>query len=315
MGYPLVSTPVYALIDALADLLDKKGEAGYFAPDYLKFIFHPYVKNIYLDKSAEPTRVIFQTLEEHISSRVNKYIKLAEIEKDGDILKEAAAKLKGYGRGLDAGAVQAHISLIHKTLIGPFEEIKDIGDFASKLLAFISYISGHSTAPLDTYLNCGLQFYYKYALRLSEKDELSDDIGQRDIGAMVHEILENFFKPRIGKPLAIIEADYKRILEEAGKVFDVRLKGHNAGYEYLIKRQVEKRLAEILDYHRANLAGITILACEVELKASLPTKYGDITLKGRADRVDARGSCVHILDYKTGTLARVPNWASVVSRK
>ncbi len=504
MGYPLVSTPVYALIDTLADLLDTKGAAGYFAPDYLKFVFHPYVKNIYLDKSAEPGRVIFQIIEEHLSSRVNKYIELPALEKDENILKDAAAKLKDYGRGLDADAVQAHISLIHKTLIGPFEEIKDIGDFASKLLAFISYISGHSTAPLhpywapfveraiehvielrnsrlaaerfdsaggyfkffktfiqganypfpgtplkglqvlgfletrnlrfdrvyfmdansdilpssrkedtilshfvreslglatyktreqlaryyfsvlvagakeahifykdsaakerspfvekliwdierqgkkpdeadvhfrikfaqtdpgplaktpeviaalklrefspsalDTYLNCGLQFYYKYALRLSERDEISEDIEQRDIGTIVHEILENFFKPRAGKPLSITETDYKRILEEAGKVFDVRLKGHNAGYEYLIKRQVEKRLADILDYHRDNLAGITILACEVELKASLPTKYGDITLKGRADRIDQRDNCVHILDYKTGTVACVPNW-------
>ena len=41
MGYPLAATPVYALLDALGDLLDKKGEAGYFAPDYLKFVFHP----------------------------------------------------------------------------------------------------------------------------------------------------------------------------------------------------------------------------------------------------------------------------------
>lgn len=505
MGYPLVSTPVYALIDALAGLLDKKGEAGYFAPDYLKFVFHPYVKNIYLEKSAEPGRVIFQTIEERLSSKVNKYVRLDELEADGDMLEEAAARLKAYGRGLDAAAVRAHISLIHKTLILPFEQIKDIGDFASKLLAFISYISAHSTAPLhpywapfveraiehiielrnsrlaaerfdapggyfkffrtfirgadypfpgtplkglqvlgfletrnlrfdrvyfldansdilpssrkedtilshfvreslglstyktreqlaryyfsvlvagakeahifykdsaakerspfvekliwdlerqgkkpdendvhfrikfaqadpgplaktpevmaalrlrefspsalDTYLNCGLRFYYKYALRLSERDEISEDIEQRDIGTIVHEILENFFKPLAGKPLSITETDYKRILEEAGKVFDVRLKGHQAGYEYLIKRQVEKRLADILDYHRDNLAGITILACEADLKASLPTKYGDIILKGRADRIDARGGCVHILDYKTGTLARVPNWS------
>ena len=52
MGYPLSATPVYALLDALGDLLDKKGDAGYFAPDYLRFVFHPYVKNFYLNGSA-----------------------------------------------------------------------------------------------------------------------------------------------------------------------------------------------------------------------------------------------------------------------
>ena len=505
MGYPLVSTPVYALVDALADLLDKKGEAGYFAPNYLKFVFHPYVKNLYLDGAAEPSRVIFQTVEEHIASRVNKYVQLEEIENYEALLKDAAAKLKDYGaKGMTPAAVKAHLAHIHRTLVRPFEEIKDIGDFSGKLLEFISYISGNSTAPLhtywapfveraieqiielrnsrlahesfetpagyfkffrsfiqganypfpgtplkglqvlgfletrglkfkrvffldanadilpaakkedtilshfvreglglptyktreclsryyfnallsgaeeahifykdsadkerspfvekliwdlerqgkkpeehdvhfrikfaqaepgaavksaelvaalkkrefspsaiDTYLNCGLQFYYKYGLRLSEKDEISDDIEQRDIGDIVHQILEDFFKVRAGRPLEIKKEDYALILEGAGRVFEARMKGHDTGFEYLIKRQVEKRLADILDYHRDSLAGVTILDCEIKLKAELPTKYGLIMLKGRADRVDQRGGCVHIIDYKTGSVARAPNW-------
>ena len=166
-----------------------------------------------------------------------------------------------------------------------------------------------SPSAIDTYLSCGLQFYYHYALRLSERDELSEDIEQRDIGTIVHEVLEGFFMARKGRPLNIMEKDYGEIIEEAGKVFDARLKGHNAGFEYLIKRQVERRLRDILDYHRDNLAGITILDCETLLAAELPTKYGTIKLKGRADRVDQRGGTIHILDYKTGVRAAVPNWA------
>jgi hypothetical protein len=86
------------------------------------------------------------------------------------------------------------------------------------------------------------------------------------------------------------------------------MRGHEAGFEYLIKRQVEKRLTEILDYHRDLLTGITIAGCETKLRAELSTKYGPIKLKGRADRVDLRGGCVHILDYKTGAAARAPDW-------
>lgn len=504
MGYPLAATPVYALLDALGDLLDKKGEAGYFAPDYLKFVFHPYIKNTYLKGSAEPGRVIFQTVEERLSARVNKYVTLGEIENDAELLREASAKLKDYGAELGPAEVKAHLAGLHKALIVPFDGIKNISDFAGKLLAFISHISENSTAPLhpywapfvektmervielknsrlagesfdgaagyfkffktfiqgasypfpgtplkglqvlgfletrclrfkrvyfldanadilpssrkedtilshfvreglglstyktrerlsryyfttllagadeahifykdsaakerspfvekliwdlqrekkkpdendvhlridfsqaepgpvpktpellaalkagwfspsalDTYLACGLRFYYHYALRLSEKDELSDEIEQREIGVIVHEVLENFFKARIGKPLKILERDYALVLEEAGKVFDALLKGHNAGFEYLIKRQVERRLREILDYHRDELDGITILDCEPKLTAELATKYGPVKLKGRADRVDQRGGVVHILDYKTGARAGVPNW-------
>ncbi len=505
MGYPLAATPVYALLDALGDLLDKKSEAGYFTPDYLKFVFHPYIKNNYLAGSAEASRVVFQTVEERLSRRVNKYIALKEIEDDVPLLKEAAAKLKDHEGKPGAAEIKTHLAAIHKALITPFEDIKNIGDFSGKLLAFISYISGNSTAQLhpywapfvekvlehvielknsrlaaesfentagyfkffktfiqganypfpgtplkglqvlgfletrglkfdrvffldanadilpsarkedtvlshfvreglglstyktrerlagyyfstlvtgakeahifykdsaakerspfvekliwdlelkdekpreneahlrinfsqagpaaiaktaelvsalgarefspsaiDTYLACGLRFYYHYALRLSEKDDISDEIEQRDIGTIVHEVLENFFRPRSGRPLNITVEDYALALGEAGRVFDARLKGHNAGFEYLIKRQVERRLRDILDYHRDNLAGTTILECEIKLAAELKTRHGAVKLKGRADRVDERGGIIHILDYKTGASAAVPNWS------
>ncbi|OGS12782.1 MAG: hypothetical protein A2234_04785 [Elusimicrobia bacterium RIFOXYA2_FULL_58_8] len=504
MGYPLAATPVYALLDALGDLLEKKSEAGYFAPNYLKFVFHPYVKNIYLQGSAEPSRVIFQTVEEYLSGRMNKYVTLAEIETNERLLADAAARLEHYGTKLGAADVKAHIAAIHKALILPFGEIVDISGFAGKLLDVISHISENSTAPLhpywapfvektmervlelknsrlagesfagpagyfrffktfiqganypfpgtplkglqvlgaletrglkfdrvyfldansdilpaarkedtvlshfvreglglstyktrerlsryyfnalvagarevhifykdsankerspfvekliwdlerqdkkanetevhlridfsqaepaaiaktpeliaalkagefspsgiDTYLACGLRFYYRYALRLGEHDDVSDEVEQRDIGVIVHEVLENFFKARTGRPLKITAGDYGLVAEEAGKVFDAKLAGHNAGFEYLIKRQVERRLGDILDYHRDHLAGITILGCETKLTAQLPTRFGAVKLKGRADRVDDRGGIIHILDYKTGARAGAPNW-------
>ena len=502
MGYPLAATPVYALLDALGDLLDKRGEAGYFAPNYLKFVFHPYVKNTYYGGSAEPSRVIFQTVEERLSGRVNKYVTLGEIEGDAELLREAAAKLEAAG--LKPADVKEHLKNVHDRLLRPFEELKDIADFAGKLLAFISQISENSTAPshpywapfaekameqvielrnsrlggesfdgaagyfkffktflqgaaypfpgtplkglqvlgfletrglkfdrvyfldanadilpaarkedtilshfvreslglstyktrerlaryyfntllsgareahifykdsadkerspfveklawdlerqgktpaeeevhlrvnfsqaepraaakppgltealkarefspsaLDAYLACGLRFYYRYGLRLAEKDGVADDIEQRDIGLIVHEVLEEFFKSRTGRPLNVMEKDYGEMKAVAEKVFDERLKGHKAGVEYLIKRQVERRLADILDYHRDNLAGVTVLGCETELAAELKTKYGPVKLKGRADRVDQRGGTVQIIDYKTGATAAVPNW-------
>ncbi|MDT8287528.1 MAG: PD-(D/E)XK nuclease family protein, partial [Elusimicrobiales bacterium] len=165
-----------------------------------------------------------------------------------------------------------------------------------------------SPSAVNAYLECGLRFYYRYALGLDEKGEISGELEQRDIGTVVHEVLEDFFKSRAGRPLEIKEEDYAAALESAGRVFDARLKGHNAGFEYLIKRQVERRLRDILDYHRDNLAGIKVLACETELRAELGTRFGPVALRGFADRVDERDGVIHILDYKTGSRAAVPNW-------
>ncbi len=500
MGYPLAATPLYSLLDALGDLLDRRGPAGYFVPDYLRFVFHPYVKNLYLDGAAEPSRVIFQTAEERLSARIDKYVRLEEIEGDDGLAALAAARLGEGGAG--PGAVKAHLAAAHAALIRPFEEIRDTADFAGKLLAFVSHVSAGGTAPLhpywapfaekaiervlelknsrlagerlagpaayfkllktflqgadypfpgtplgglqvlgfletrglkfdrvffldanadvlpaarkedtilphsvreglglstyktrerlaryhfgallngareahifykdsaeqerspfverlawdierrggrpdahevhlrvdfsqkdpapaaktpalaaalrrlefspsaiDAYLKCGLRFYYQYALRLREKEEAGGEVEQRDIGALVHAALERFFKDRVGAPLEIKEADYAAMEAAARGVFDEMLKGHASGFEYLIKRQVERRLRDVLDYHRARLPGVTVLACETGLKAELPTRYGPVRLKGYADRVDLRGGTVHILDYKTGSSAAVP---------
>ena len=502
MGYPLTATPVYSLLDALGDLLDKRGEAGYFAPDYLRFVFHPYVKNTLLNGSAEASRVVFQAAEERLSRRVDKYVRLEELERDAGLAGGPSALLAE--QGADGAAARAHLKGVHDALIRPFENIKSVGDFAGKLLELVSYVSQRSTAPqhpywapfvekalerlielrdsrlapekfegpagyfklfktfmqgaaypfpgtplkglqvlgpletrglkfrrvffldanadvlpaarkedtvlnhfvreslglatyktrerlsryyfhallagaaeahlfykdsaeqerspfverlawdleragkkpaehetrlnadfsqkdpapaaktpelaaalkgrefspsaLDAYLRCGLRFYYQYALRLREKDEVSDDIEQKDIGVLVHEALEEFFKGKAGRPLAITEKDGADLLACARLAFDKHLKGHAAGFEYLIKRQVERRLADILDYHRENLAGTEIVGCETELKAELKTKFGSIRLKGYADRVDRRGGTTHIVDYKTGSAASVPNW-------
>lgn len=502
MGYPITATPVYALLDALGDLLDKRGEAGYFAPDYLRFVFHPYVKNVLLDGSAEASRVVFQAAEARLGRRVDKYVKLEELERDAELAEGAAALLSEQGAGPER--VRAHLKGVHDALIRPFEAIGSVGEFAQKLLDLVSYVSQHSTAPLhpywapfvekvlerlielknsrlaperfesaagyfklfktfmqgagypfpgtplkglqvlgpletrglkfrrvffldanadvlpaarkedtilnhfvreglglatyrtrerlsryyfhtllagaeeahlfykdsaeqerspfverlawereragakpaehetrlnadfsqkdpapaaktpelaaalkgrefspsalDAYLRCGLRFYYQYALRLREKDEVSDDIEQKDIGVLVHEALEEFFKGKTGRPLAITEKDGADLLASARLAFDRHLKGHAAGFEYLIKRQVERRLGDILEYHREHLAGTEILGCETELKAELKTKFGSIRLKGYADRVDRRGGAVHIVDYKTGSTASVPNW-------
>ncbi|KAF0125266.1 MAG: hypothetical protein FD189_1788 [Elusimicrobia bacterium] len=504
MGYPLSATPVYALLDALGDLLEKRGETGYFTPDYLKFVFHPYVKNVRLGGAAEPGRIIFQAVEERLSERMDKYMQLADIESDERILAAAAARLRADGAGPGPAEVRAHLAGLHKALLRPFERIKNIADFAGKLLDFLSYISENSTAPLhpywapfaekaieqilelkncrisgesfdgpagyfkffktslsgasypfpgtplrglqvlglletrglkfdrvffldanadvlpasrkedtvlshfvreglglstyktrerlsryyftallggareahlfykdsadqerspfaerlawdleraggkpderevhlrvdfsqaepraaaktpeltaalkkrefspsaiNAYLDCGLRFYYRYALGLDERGEISGELEQRDIGTVVHEVLEDFFRSRAGRPLEIKGEDYAAALESAGRVFDARLKGHNAGFEYLIKRQVERRLRDILDYHRDNLAGIKVLACETELRTELATRFGPVALRGFADRVDERGGVIHILDYKTGSRAAVPNW-------
>jgi len=512
MGYPITATPVYSLIDSLGDLLEKRSGNQYFASNYLKFVFHPYVKNIYMKvesresgvesgKSAEPTRIIFQTIETELASKINKYLTLEDLEGDAGLLEQCLSPLKNYADAqLTVKEIQAHIKNIHNKLIRPFEKPGSIKDFADKLIAVVSYISEHSTAnlhpycapfieklyedlhafsnstvsgrrlenissyfkllksyikgsaypfagtplaglqvlgaletrnlkfnrvyfldanadilpgsqkedtilshfirkslglptyktreaiskyyfnllvsqareahifykdapdiekspfvqkfiwdleaagqkpkeeevhfrlnfvqqepqaiaktkdvlaylenftfspsSLDAYLACGLKFYCQYVLRVKEKDEVGDEIGQVEIGSIVHKILERFFKEY--KPGA--ELTLARITGIAEEIFDAELKNHDSGYEYLIKKQILRRLRDILLYHKEKVGEAQIKSCEKIFNLTLD----GVKFTGRADRIDLRpdenGRNAHIIvDYKTGSTAKAPN--------
>ena len=512
MGYPLTATPVFSLIDSLGDLLEKRSGGQYFTSNYLKFVFHPYVKNIYfrpqepmseggLQRSAEPTRVIFQVIEEKLISKINKYLALEDLENDMELF-EKCAQILGNRAGSGPGAreIREHVSNIHNRLIRPLEKPGSIKDFADRIMDVIAFISGNSTAnlhpysapfieklyeelhafsasklagrrlenisscfkllkscvkssvypfsgtplsglqvlgaletrclkfdsvyfldansdilpgtkkedtvlshfirrglglstyktreasakyyfsllvsqareahifykdspelekspfvqkllwdlkaarqdakeqevhfrldfsqrdprpiaksgelsaclnnftfspsSLDAYLACGLKFYYQYALRLKEKDEAADEMGQAEIGSIVHKILELVFreyKPGKGTELS-------RAAEIAEKVFNAELKNHDCGYEYLVKKQILRRLKDIILYHRENMGEARVKSCEKDFVF----EFEGVKFSGRADRIDLRplenGRNAHVIvDYKTGSAVKTPN--------
>ena len=53
-----------------------------------------------------------------------------------------------------------------------------------------AWISHYSASALDTYLQCPIEFYYRYIMRLQEKEEASVDLDNQDIGIFVHACFE-----------------------------------------------------------------------------------------------------------------------------
>lgn len=152
MGYPLFRTPVYALIETLGKLMETRDGDDYFIPDYLKFVLHPYVKNIYLDRASYPTRIIFHTIEEQFVQQKRRFIKLKEIEEDKKIISGCVRKLAtSECAKIDRVKIKNHLNNIHRILIKPFETIKNIEDFSDKLLQSISFISQNSQANMHPY--------------------------------------------------------------------------------------------------------------------------------------------------------------------
>lgn len=147
MGYPIYRTPLNTLINALARLRETKQGDDYPVADYMRFVLHPYVKNIYLDRASYPGRIIFHTIEEIFTKNQQRFLSLSDLEQDQELLDDCVGRLRGLQEGaIDQGRIKEHLKQIHDVLIRPFEDIRDIADLTEKIIKVISFISNESPA-------------------------------------------------------------------------------------------------------------------------------------------------------------------------
>lgn len=148
LGYPLHRTPVFAFINSLFELINSTDEDRIYLPDYLKFMLHPYTKNLYLDGKAEITRIMFHSMEEYLTRRRTKTsLSLQEIISDDKLLDHIIERMPDdEGSGLDRNRIKDHLCSIHHNTIERFLSFEDIKDFAVKCTGLIKYIFNNSTA-------------------------------------------------------------------------------------------------------------------------------------------------------------------------
>jgi CRISPR/Cas system-associated exonuclease Cas4 (RecB family) len=157
----------------------------------------------------------------------------------------------------------------------------------------------YSASSLDTYLQCPIKFYYQHIMRLQEKEEASEDIDSQEIGKFVHEVLNKFFAPCIGRKLETHDLLPERMKQLTDELFAQKFGAEPAGAAYLLKRQIQRQLETLLkEYQQPMAEESEIILQGLEKRISihaLGTKF-----EGRLDRIERRGNKIFILDYKTG---------------
>ncbi len=101
------------------------------------------------------------------------------------------------------------------------EVLKILGDLMKKI----------SVSAIDTYINCPMQFYYRYIIRLEEIKGQGKRIGADKTGIFIHRILKKFYE-------GIKENRYN---------FKQFIEGNNYGADYNADRYLEPALDNILD--------------------------------------------------------------------
>ncbi|GAB3814827.1 hypothetical protein GCM10028895_08290 [Pontibacter rugosus] len=164
---------------------------------------------------------------------------------------------------------------------------------------------------LNMYINCSLQYYFTRIAKMQEIDEVEEQLGADQFGTIVHQVLEDFFRPheKSGEPVLAGHVEQMllnlpdKVKQEFGKV-TLGAKPER-GMNYLLY----KVAVEVLQKYLHNLKTsdelpLYILRLEQTLAAVLPVAVGDeiinVRIAGKADRIDLSGHELRVIDYKTG---------------
>lgn len=170
---------------------------------------------------------------------------------------------------------------------------------------------GFSPSLLNVYRNCSLQFYFHAIAGLKEADEVEETIGADALGNVIHEALDRFYKPFLGKKItpSDVRGMKKEVESTVVELFkkDYKESDVSFGKNLLILKVALKFINNFLDTEIGMLEKgekegkpVIIKALEQELESSIPITGKTIKVKGKADRIDGYGSQTRIVDYKTG---------------
>lgn len=181
--------------------------------------------------------------------------------------------------------------------------------------------NGFSPSTLTTYIRNPMQFYFQRILRISETEEVEENIAINTLGTIIHAALEVLYKPYINTFLSIsnVENMLKIADSEVFKQFKTVYKegeitkGKNLLAFEVAKRnvynflQLEKRLLEQDDAVKVLFLEKNFEAVLQDVRLPFPIK-----IKGNVDRIELRNGKLRIIYYKTGKVEQnglaIQNW-------
>lgn len=174
---------------------------------------------------------------------------------------------------------------------------------------------GFSPSALTSYIRNPIDFYFQKILRISEVEEVEENIALNTLGTIIHETLEALYTPFIGKFLSendilgcfkLLDAEVLKQFKLVYKEGEIK-KGRNLLAFEVAKRNVSNFLKVELESIK-NGDAIKILhlekACEQILEH--PNLPFPIKIAGKVDRIEERNGIIRIIDYKTGKVDK-PN--------
>ncbi|SFZ90375.1 PD-(D/E)XK nuclease superfamily protein [Flaviramulus basaltis] len=180
---------------------------------------------------------------------------------------------------------------------------------------------GFSPSSLTNYIRNPIDFYYQKILKIKEHDDVEETVASNTLGTVVHNTLEDFYKPFEGKLLTLDSIKNLKLQIEEKVTFHFKneykegdiTKGKNLIIFEIAKRYVSNFLdLEIKHLKAGNTIKIIAIEANNEVLIDIPELNFPIKIRGKVDRVDEYNGVTRIIDYKTGSVQQnqveIVNW-------
>ncbi|WP_303316770.1 PD-(D/E)XK nuclease family protein [Flavivirga abyssicola] len=185
---------------------------------------------------------------------------------------------------------------------------------------------GFSPSSLTNYIRNPIDFYYQKVLKIKEHDNVEETVAANTLGTVVHNTLEDFYKPLIGTFISveIIKELKTNIVKTVTHHFtDVYKEGDITKGKNLIIFEIAKRYVsnfldlEIDDLKAGNQIKIIAIEANNNVAIDIPELDFPVIITGKVDRVDEYNGVTRIVDYKTGKVEQnsveIIDWESITT--
>ncbi len=181
---------------------------------------------------------------------------------------------------------------------------------------------GRTLSPkaINTFIDCSLQFYFRYIKGLKEPDEITEEIDPRILGLLLHKSLEIIYEPYLGKNLyenflneklqteiVIEQALLKAFSIEYFKTKEAIEIEQILGRNLIIFNILKKYISQILAIDKKEKKLVVEKMEEKIIQAFTFNHDGQtkqVRLSGYIDRVDRIDTQFRIVDYKTSGIKK-----------
>ncbi|WP_299062948.1 PD-(D/E)XK nuclease family protein [uncultured Polaribacter sp.] len=172
---------------------------------------------------------------------------------------------------------------------------------------------GISPSALTNYLYNPISFYKQKILKLKEFEDVEETVAYNTLGTVVHETLDELYKPFEGKFLTLddVDAMQKKSKDLVVKHFKAAFKngdistGRNRLIFEVANRFVNNFLGQEKELLKDKNNQLKIISTEETLATEIEIEGINVPIKihGQVDRVDELNDVLRIIDYKTGMVS------------